>query len=82
MRMTLTVPSAKMRHFQDLVKFYDLRFVGRPHMWNDIYHVTVTTDDMSKFNRFSETWDRITTPNAPPRQKRWWTKFFDWLATP
>lgn len=70
-QMTLTVPVKKMRHFQDLVKFYNLRFCGRPLLAGDGYRVVVATDDMSAYNRFSETWDRITTAYVPPKKSMW-----------
>jgi hypothetical protein len=64
------VPIARIRQYQDLVKFHGLRFVNFKPKTDNIYgesfersyyHVTVEADDMIAYNAFLKDWSRATT---------------------
>lgn len=61
---SFTVPTAKLKQLQDLVKQHDLRFVHNPTIYGENSRVTVDGDHLSQevCNQFSADWERLTRP--------------------
>lgn len=84
MQSTLTIPTAKLLQFQELVKAHDLRFDHKPLICAEKTLVVVSSDHLppGASNAFWADWYRLTTPiQEKTRNPRILSRVWRWLRT-
>lgn len=82
MRSTLTIPTAKLLQFQELVKAHNLRFDQKPLICPENTVVVVSSEHLppGACNAFWEDWARLSTPiQEQARAPRFMARVRRWL---
>jgi len=82
MKSTLTIPTAKLLQFQELVKAHNLRFDRQPLICPENTLVVVSSDHLppGACRAFWEEWDRLNTPvREQTRAPRFMARVRRWL---
>lgn len=81
MKASMTIPSSRLRQFQELVKRHDLRFCVNPLEIGDSAYVQVSTEHLplaqANAGDFFADWERLLRPITEvraPAWKRWLRK--------